>query len=366
MRIAFVTPSLRLGGYEKVVIAYANELARRGNIVDILCGKKCGSLVDELEPQVQVVDFNARARNFIGPLIRYLRINHIDLLYSGFREYNCICILAKKIAKSEVCIYATQHGFQGWNRGIRLIEKNILKKADCLIAVADEVATYEAKYIGVKKEKIYIFNNPVLDSRKKIKEEFHPWFKENIPIIGVSGRLAEGKGISWDLKILEEIKKTKTARMMILGDGPLKNELERQAGIMNISDNVEFLGFVNNPMGYLQHCAVFLHAAIAEGFGNVIVEALYMNLPVCVTNCSGPLQIIENDKYGINIGNINDPDFVKNAAKKIIDVLDGNIKFEGLQERALCFEVQKSTDQFMEPYYEYIKKNKEKNNSSHC
>lgn len=347
MRIAFITPTLQAGGYEKVIIAYANELSRRGHKVDILCGEKTGELIDTVESNIQIYDFQARARSFLFPLKKYLKNNKVDILYSAFREFNCISVLAKRFAKANVCIYATQHGFQKDNPLMAKIKGSIISKADKLIAVASGVADYEAKELHLDRNRFYISHNPVLDKRVPIKEEYHPWFSDDIPIIAIEGRLAEGKGQDYSLRILANILKTKMVRMIILGDGPLKGELIELAKRFGVAEQVGFLGYVSNPIGYLSHCTLFLHTALAEGFGNVIVEALYAGLPICSTNCSGPLEIIENGKYGVDLGSVKDEGFVDSAAEKIIKVLNGEYVFHGMRDRAMDYEVQSSTDEFL-------------------
>ncbi len=97
----------------------------------------------------------------------------------------------------------------------------------------------------------------------------------------------------------------------------------------------------------MAQCDLLLHTAFAEGFGNVVVEAMRAGITPCVTNCSGPMQIIENGKYGIDLGSAKDKDFVPRAAKTIADLLRRGVQFEGLEKRAAEFDVRSSTDQFL-------------------
>lgn len=349
MRIAFITPSMALGGYERVVLAYANELYKRGHVVDILCGFMQGELLKEVSKGINLYDFQARARSFLHPLVSYMKKNQPDLLYCAFREYNCIGVLAKFLSGSNVCVYATQHGFQNKSSLINYLEGRLIERADRLITVADDIADFESEKLGIARERFLVFNNPVLDKTKKIREEAHPWFQESerIPIIVVSGRLAEDKGKKYCIEILHEIRKSKEVRMIILGDGPCMQEIKELAKKRELTDYIDFKGYVDNPLGYMKKCNLFLHTALVEGFGNVVVEALYSNIPVCVTSCSGPLQIIENGKYGMSLGMPSDENFVESAAKKIIQVLERKVYYSGLVKRAMDFEIQASTDRFL-------------------
>lgn len=347
MRIAFVTPSLTMGGYEKVIVAYANELNRRGYQVDILCGFKKGDLIDTVDSDVRVIDFQARARKFVFPLVEYLKKNSVDILYCGFRSYNCIGVLAKKIAKVPTCVYASQHGFQADGKLERLVKGRIIKHADCLTAVTQMVANFEAKQMYIDVNKFSILNNPVFDENQIIKKETHEWFEEDIPIIAVCGRIARDKGKNFCIEILKVLNDSMPVRMLVLGDGPYMNECKRLAESLHIDDKVDFMGYVRNPRGYMAGCKLLLHTALEEGFGNIIVEALAVDIPVCATNCTGPMYIIQDGKYGINLGNVNDSDFVATSAQKVLNVLKGKVKFEGLKERARDFEVKKATDMLL-------------------
>lgn len=349
MKIAFVTPSLTMGGYEKVVIAYANELSRRGHQVDILCGRKVGDLLNTVSPAVNILDFNARARDFVFPLIKYLKNNQVDILYCGFRSYNMIGTIAKLISRSKVCVYASQHGFQGDGKFESLLKGFIIKKADRLTAVTKTVAQFEADKMGIDPCRFNILNNPVYSDEQEIVAQPHKWLGENkdAPVIVVCGRITRDKGIPTCIQILKQINTKKNVKMIVLGDGPLLNECKQLAAKEKVDHLIDFMGYIKNPLGYMVGCDLLLHTPVQEGFGNCIVEALVVNIPVCVTDCTGPIHIIQNNKYGVNLGKVTDAGFIEKSAQTVIDVLDGKIKFDNLQERALDFEIKKSTDQFL-------------------
>lgn len=69
MNIVFLTPRLTLGGYEKVVVNYANTFSKLGHKVSILCGFKEGNLLEQINKDIEIINFNARYRQFIFPLI---------------------------------------------------------------------------------------------------------------------------------------------------------------------------------------------------------------------------------------------------------------------------------------------------------
>lgn len=132
------------------------------------------------------------------------------------------------------------------------------------------------------------------------------------------GRLAKEKGFDNLIRMFCQLKnENKTCRLIIIGDGAEKENLEKvckEEGIKygNFSDNGEsaldviFLGYRKNPIKYLAHADLFICSSVTEGFGNSIVEAMAAGIPVLATDCPwGPRNILEGKKrndgpyYGI-------------------------------------------------------------------
>jgi glycosyltransferase involved in cell wall biosynthesis len=90
----------------------------------------------------------------------------------------------------------------------------------------------------------------------------------------------------------------RSARLIIVGEGPLRGELKRHASQLGIADRLIMPGSVD-PWPYYASANLFVLSSDYEGFGNVIVEAMYAGLPVVSTDCpSGPAEILGGGKYG--------------------------------------------------------------------
>jgi glycosyltransferase involved in cell wall biosynthesis len=155
----------------------------------------------------------------------------------------------------------------------------------------------------VKEELIEIIPNlcdlNTVEQAKKEEVDF-AWFKEDIPIIANMGRLNKQKGQSYLLKALAKIKKGIPCRLIILGDGPLRRDLEEETERLGIKKDVAFLGFQKNPFKYLARSTVFVFPSLVEGFPNALVEAMACGLLVISFDCpSGPSEILQDNKYGI-------------------------------------------------------------------
>jgi glycosyltransferase involved in cell wall biosynthesis len=89
------------------------------------------------------------------------------------------------------------------------------------------------------------------------------------------------------------------ARLMLLGDGELRPELEQLARQLGIADRVIFPGFQNPPTPFYETADLFVLSSNSEGLPTVLIEAMACGLPVVSTDCPyGPAEILEDGKYG--------------------------------------------------------------------
>lgn len=194
--------------------------------------------------------------------------------------------------------------------------------SDKLIALSEDMKTDYLQY-GFRKENIIVINNMVdldyIKSRYEEIKEDHEWFnKDKYRLIVANARMVPEKRYDVLIKAFEVVeKKIPEARLMIIGNGPLREQIEKMVP-QPLKDKVAFMGFQNNPYYYMYRASVFVLTSDYEGFPNVVIEALACGLPVVATNCkTGPREIIENNIEGwvVNRGN---PEAV---AKGLEDVL---------------------------------------------
>ncbi len=114
--------------------------------------------------------------------------------------------------------------------------------------------------------------------------------------IGVAGRLVHGKGVREAVLALRPEVAGRPAHLRIAGDGPLRSELEQLAERRGLTRHVEFLGRVDDMVGFWQDCDVAVHAAngLVESFCLAAVEAQACGLPAVVTR-SGALPTVVAD-----------------------------------------------------------------------
>lgn len=118
--------------------------------------------------------------------------------------------------------------------------------------------------------------------------------------IGIAGRLSEEKRHVDLFRAFRNILKIfHDTRLLIAGEGPLREYLEVMARRLNIERHVSFLGFQNNIFEFLKEIDIFILPSRSEGAGLSILEAMYTGLPVIATNVGGIPEIVINEVTGL-------------------------------------------------------------------
>jgi len=166
------------------------------------------------------------------------------------------------------------------------------------------------KKIFIKKKKIFPIYNPYL---KKVNKNIN--IKRYEYLLSV-GRLTKQKDFNNLIISFSLIKdKIPNYKLIIIGDGHLKNELQNLIEILHLKKRVLLKGWKNNLKKYYLNSKLFILNSLYEGFGNVLIDAINFDLPIITTNCkSGPNEIIEYGKGGFLVP-ISNP---KLLSKKIL------------------------------------------------
>ena len=129
-----------------------------------------------------------------------------------------------------------------------------------------------------------------------------------------------------------------------MGDGPLFKDIKQFINLNNLNDDVYLPGFMSQLYPFYLNSDLFVLPSIHEGFGNVIVESMSVGTPVVVTNSGGPVEILENEKYGL-VANIEDPE---DLSKKILKKLNNPDKSEKLILKSKLYSKEKISDLYLD------------------
>jgi glycosyltransferase involved in cell wall biosynthesis len=363
--IALFIDNLRGGGAQWQTLTLANAFAVRGYHVDLVLRRVRGPLLQEVSSSVRMVplSYPLRPRLFrFGAtaiaLMDYLRREQPDVLMSAANSLHSIALWARFLTgvRTRLVVRVSTHlsrsavNAQRRPRRLRLWQARFFYAwADAVIAVSQGAADDIARLSGIIPERIFTIYNPVVapELAKRMREHLeHPWFTpENLPVILAAGRLAPQKDFPTLLKAFARVRAVREARLMILGEGKERVHLESLARKLNVVDDVDFPGYVTNPLPYMARAAVFVLSSAWEGLPGVLVEALACGCPVVSTDCpSGPAEILENGRYGPLVP-VGDDEALANA---ILSVLTTPPDRERVQARAALFSADQAVNQYLE------------------
>ena len=357
VRIAFYLPSLAGGGAERVIVTLANAMVRKDHIVDLLLSSKSGPYLDELDPRINIYDLSARrVLTSIRPLRRYLSQRRPHALLSSLMHSNIAAATACRLTSSPprfIVREANSIGVKGRYTSLKSKIKMQLarwayRQADTLVGVSQGSLTMMLKALDLPADQpCKVILNPVIDESLADKAAADPspqWpWDEDVPVVLGVGRLVPQKDFSTLLRAFARVRQSRPAKLIILGDGEERQNLQELAAQLGVIQDVWMPGFVINPFAHMKRASVYVLSSKWEGLPNTLIQAMACGTPVIATRCpSGPDEILEEGKWGalVPIGDVD------RMASEINAVLDGNTRVPP-PEILLRYDVSHVTQQYL-------------------
>ena len=193
--------------------------------------------------------------------------------------------------------------FAGLYHGLtRFFIRRFMGEANALFFNSQGTRQSLEAFVGTHRLPAFVLNNPVIrsDFEQRAEQPVKDFCKQpgEKLLVGM-GRLHYQKNFALLIRAHAILRKTMPVRTLILGEGPERGRLEALIRELGLQDEVQLIGYRQNPLPYLAQADVFVLSSSFEGFGNVIVEALALGVNVVATDCpGGPAEILENGKYG--------------------------------------------------------------------
>jgi glycosyltransferase involved in cell wall biosynthesis len=238
-------------------------------------------------------------------LVRLIREKEIDVMISFMERANILNLLLKSVKTKIISIRIhvqrlnDKSLLKQWM--IKMLYPFLLKRADIVNFNSLESAGSFSSKFSIDKKKISVIHNfcdP--DHLTKKSLESVQWTYDYLfekQVIVSSGRLVRQKGHHELIRAFADLCQTnEQAMLMIIGEGPLREELVELSRSLGIKERVVFENFHKNLVASLKKATVFVLSSHVEGFPNVLLEALSIGLPVISTDCSsGPRELLAPD-----------------------------------------------------------------------
>jgi glycosyltransferase involved in cell wall biosynthesis len=354
--IAFFLPTLHGGGAERVVINLLKGMSNYQTPLDLIVATTDGPYLNQVPPQVRVINLaTGRVIKAILPLSNYLRKNQPIALISHMNHANVVAVLAKKIVRTKTKLILVEHNTLSSEKSnlirarfVPPFMKLLYPFADEIVAVSQGVAEDLESQLNLEKGKVNVIYNPIVDDELIAKGKLpldHPWFEKGSPPVFLAvGRLTYQKDFLTLIKAFGILRSHKLARLIILGEGEQRTELEAMINQLGIVESVSMPGFVDNPYAYMSRAIAFVLSSRWEGLPTALIEAMACGCPVIATDCpSGPREILEAGKYGalVPVGN----EIALSTA--MLDILNSSVNVDVLVQRTRDFSVEKANSQYL-------------------
>ena len=184
-------------------------------------------------------------------------------------------------------------------------EENTLffPKYDGIIAVSQGVKDMLCSSYSNIEDKLYVLENYV-DAEHIIAKANEPLPNGLVPpdnklILCTCGRFSEEKGFDLAVKSASILKKNGVDFIWyFIGDGILRDALEKQIAECSLKENIIITGYVDNPFPYFKFCDIYIQPSYHESFGLTIKEAIILGKPVVSTDTVGAHTLLDNSNYG--------------------------------------------------------------------
>lgn len=320
------------GGIGRGIVNLASEFISLGYRVHVVTDTLESPYFDYLHNEVGI--FHLKTSHTIGGLPyfgAYLFRNRPDILVTPVVRHTILALRSKIMTGTSTKIYAGIHStysraFQLLNAKKRSRRIKLLKKyyplCEAVITVSKGVAEDFRILTGISPDRLITIHNPMTTDEISVlarEEVDHPWFgKDSPPVLLGVGRLTLAKNFPLFMEAFDIVRSKIPCRLMILGDGDLRETLEIRAASSLYRHDISLPGHKNNPFAFMSKAAVFVLSSSWEGFGNVLVEAMATGTPVVSTDCPhGPREILADGEYGPLVP----PDNAEELAAAILDLL---------------------------------------------
>ena len=187
---------------------------------------------------------------------------------------------------------------------IRWLNQRAMGKANRVIAISEAVGRFVRNVEGITADKVvtvhYGLEPPKIPLNARADARARLGIANDVLLIGAFGRLVAQKGFDVLLDAAARVREAHPAmQLVIVGDGPLRADLEAQAASLNLGDTVTFAGWIDDARTLMPACDIITVPSRWEGFGLVTLEAMGYSVPLVASRASALPEIIINGETGL-------------------------------------------------------------------
>ncbi len=322
-RLAILVSFSGEGGVERMMLNLVEAIAARGIEVDLLAIRADSAHLATLPEGVRRIDLGVRhSLSAVRPLARYLRDERPEAMLVAKDRAIRAAVLARALARVPCRVVgrlgthlsAALEGRPALTRWLRTAPmRTLYAGVEHVVCVSAGVLDDTAALTGLPPGRLSVVRNPVVTPRLAALAATTPepplppgCGTPALPLIVGAGRLTEQKDFATLIRAFALLRRTRPARLAILGDGRDRAALLALARSLDVADDLVLPGFLPNPWAWMARAQLFVLSSRWEGSPNVLTEALALGVPAVATDCpSGPRELLRDGAIGplVPVGN---------------------------------------------------------------
>ena len=252
----------------------------------------------------------------------YVQREKPEILFANLRASEFAVFYAVRVDRSRSFppVVPVAHGVEAPGSHHARRRQMLMPSVAHVVAVSRGVSESIAIATKVPQEQLSVIYNPtdLLTIRQRAQEvPDHPWFDdEGPPVVLAAGRLVSVKDFPTLIEAFRRLLADRPYRLLVLGDGPMRGELEDQVSALGLEANVSLPGWVENPYSFMARASLFVLSSRQEALGNVLIEALACGCRAISTDCpGGPAEILQDPNLLVPVG---DPDALARRMRQVL------------------------------------------------
>ncbi len=356
IKLVHIISNLSQGGAQLLLFDILKNLKSKKDLEITVITLDSGEYIGKFDSE-GIKTFDLNLKGLVNPRIyfklkKFLKDLNPDIVHTHLHKADFYGRIAARHLKVPVII-STCHNYSTSHKNADMSKRSFFDIVDnfvirhsgsYLIAISGVVKEYLIRRDKELVHKTEVIYNGVDISKEKYvlsecteREEFKrkAGLEKGDFVITITGRLEEQKGHLFFLKSMREIiTKNKKIKILLVGDGSLKNDIKKYIVDNNLGASVILCGFVKDSQKYVEISDLIAVPSLWEGFGLVITEAMVKNKIVLASDVGGICEIIEDgetgylfdsnnkeslfNKFNFIYENFNKLDFIKENAQKLV------------------------------------------------
>jgi glycosyltransferase involved in cell wall biosynthesis len=333
-KVMFLIPTLLGGGSERVIVNLLRHLDRaRFQCTLVVVDMHDAAYRADIPADVELVDLDYRRVRYAVPgIIQMIWLRRPDVVLSTLGHMNLALGLVRAILPwrtrfiaRETIVVSELLRSKLLGRVLAFAYRVLYRSFDAVVCQSRDMRNDLVDNMRLPAGKIFLIHNPVDVERVRMLASAHEAADNamrevtgpGVVSLVAAGRLVHQKGFDLLLDALAQLADPRL-HLTLLGEGPLRSELERQVRALGLERQVRFAGFQPNPYSFFAHADALVLSSRYEGFPNVVLEALACGTPVVATPAPGGVREILANVAGCHLAERIDSESLAAALSRVV------------------------------------------------